>query len=134
MRFSLIALVSALVASVHGGLQYKGADISSLTMLERAGKQYKSSSGAVTKLEVLLKNAGANSVRQRIWVNPSDGNYNLDYNIQLSKRAKAAGLSVYLDLHLSDTWADPSHQVRRLAILKRCCADPAGYTRSLGRL
>lgn len=49
-------------------------------------------------------------IRQRVWVNPSDGIYNLDYNIALAKRAGNAGLSVYLDLHLSDTWADPSHQ------------------------
>lgn len=48
--------------------------------------------------------------RQRVWVNPSDGIYGLDYNIALAKRAGNAGLSVYLDLHLSDTWADPSNQ------------------------
>lgn len=47
---------------------------------------------------------------QRVWVNPSDGIYNLDYNIALAKRAGNAGLSVYLDLHFSDTWADPAHQ------------------------
>lgn len=43
-------------------------------------------------------------------MNPSDGIYNLDYNIALAKRAGNAGLSVYLDLHFSDTWADPGHQ------------------------
>lgn len=46
------------------------------------------------------------------WVNPSNGVCNLDYNVQLAKRVKAAGMSVYLDLHFSDTWADPGHQVR----------------------
>lgn len=35
-------------------------------------------------------------------MNPSDGIYDLDYNIALAKRAGNAGLSVYLDLHLSD--------------------------------
>ncbi|MCJ1446982.1 MAG: hypothetical protein MMC23_007490 [Stictis urceolatum] len=110
MRLSFITGAAALVASVDGALQYKGADLSSLLMLEKSGKTYKSSSGTVTPLETLFKNAGGNSVRQRVWVNPSDGNYNLDYNLQLSKRVQAAGLSVYLDLHLSDTWADPSHQ------------------------
>lgn len=47
---------------------------------------------------------------QRVWVNPSDGIYDLDYNLALAKRAGNAGLSVYLDLHFSDTWADPGHQ------------------------
>jgi arabinogalactan endo-1,4-beta-galactosidase len=49
-------------------------------------------------------------VRQRVWVNPWDGNYNLDYNIQLARRAKAAGLGLYINFHYSDTWADPAHQ------------------------
>ncbi len=51
-----------------------------------------------------------NAVRQRVWVNPAGGNYGLDYNVALAKRARAAGLAVYLDLHFSDTWADPGHQ------------------------
>lgn len=81
-------------------------------MLEAQGKTYKTTGGVTTPLEKILSSSGVNSVRQRFWVNPSDGNYNLDYNLKLSKRAKAAGQSLYLDLHLSDTWADPSHQVR----------------------
>jgi arabinogalactan endo-1,4-beta-galactosidase len=92
-------------------LPYKGVDWSSLLIEERAGKTYKSTSGAVQPLETILKNNGVNTVRQRIWVNPSDGNYNLDYNIQLAKRAKAAGLQIYLDFHYSDNWADPGKQV-----------------------
>lgn len=43
-------------------------------------------------------------------MNPSDGVYNLDYALKLGARAKAAGLSVTLNLHYSDTWADPGHQ------------------------
>ncbi|KAK7716445.1 hypothetical protein SLS64_003599 [Diaporthe eres] len=79
-------------------------------MLEAQGKTYKTTGGVTTPLEKILASSGVNSVRQRFWVNPKDGNYNLDYNLKLSKRAKAAGQSLYLDLHLSDTWADPSHQ------------------------
>lgn len=83
-------------------------------MLEAQGKTYKTTGGVTTPLEKILSSSGVNSVRQRFWVNPKDGNYNLDYNLKLSKRAKAAGQSLYLDLHLSDTWADPSHQVREV--------------------
>lgn len=82
-------------------------------MLEAQGKTYKTTGGVTTPLEKILSSSGVNSVRQRFWVNPKDGNYNLDYNLKLSKRAKAAGQSLYLDLHLSDTWADPAHQVRQ---------------------
>jgi arabinogalactan endo-1,4-beta-galactosidase len=55
--------------------------------------------------------SGANTVRQPLWVNLSGGTYNLADNLKLAKRAKAAGLKVYLDMHFSDTWADPSNQV-----------------------
>jgi arabinogalactan endo-1,4-beta-galactosidase len=92
-------------------LTYRGADISSLLIEEGAGIRYKNLNGQTQPLENILKANGVNSIRQRVWVNPSDGHYNLDYNLKLAKRVKAAGMSIYLDLHFSDTWADPSHQV-----------------------
>ncbi|KAL5337026.1 Arabinogalactan endo-beta-1,4-galactanase A [Aspergillus crustosus] len=63
----------------------------------------------VTRAALTYRGAGISSLL-RIWVNPSDGAYNLEYNLELAKRVQAAGLSIYLDLHYSDTWADPSHQ------------------------
>ena len=96
--------------SIHAALPYRGVDWSSLLVTEKAGKTYKNTAGTTQPLETILKNAGVNIVRQRIWVNPSDGNYNLDYNIKLAKRAQAAGLQIYLDFHYSDTWADPGKQ------------------------
>jgi arabinogalactan endo-1,4-beta-galactosidase len=107
--FSLLALLFA--SSTLAALPYKGVDWSSLLIEEKAGKAYKNSAGTVQSLETILKSSGVNTVRQRIWVNPPDGNYNLDYNIKLAKRAKAAGLKVYLDIHYSDNWADPGKQV-----------------------
>jgi len=77
---------------------------------ERAKQTYKTASGTTQPLETILKASGVNIVRQRLWVNPSNGDYNLDYNLKLARRAQAAGLLVYLDMHFSDTWADPGHQ------------------------
>lgn len=91
-------------------LPYKGVDWSSLLVEERAGKTYKNSAGQTQPLETILKASGVNTVRQRIWVNPSNADYNLDYNLKLAQRAKAAGLKIYLDFHYSDTWADPGNQ------------------------
>ncbi|KAL4896477.1 putative arabinogalactan endo-beta-1,4-galactanase A [Aspergillus ambiguus] len=91
-------------------LTYRGADISSLLIEEDAGIAYKNLHGQTEALERILANSGVNSARQRVWVNPSDGSYDVDYNIELAKRVQAAGMSLYLDLHYSDTWADPSHQ------------------------
>lgn len=108
MRLTSVLLFAA---SALAALPYKGVDWSSLLIEEKAGKQYKNAAGVVQPLETILKASGVNTVRQRIWVNPSDGNYNLDYNLRLAKRAKAAGLKIYLDFHYSDSWADPGKQV-----------------------
>lgn len=106
---SLILAASALVADA--ALTFKGADWSSVVVEEEAGFSYKTTAGKSTSLEALLRSSGANTVRQRVWVNPVDGIYGLDYNIEIAKRAQAQGLGIYLDLHFSDTWADPGDQV-----------------------
>ncbi|KAI1820800.1 glycoside hydrolase family 53 protein [Xylaria intraflava] len=111
MLFSGFMTVAALaVAPVHGALTYRGVDWSSVLVEENSGISYQTTSGSTEPLETILKESGVNTVRQRVWVNPSDGSYDLGYNLQIAKRAKAAGLGVYLDLHFSDTWADPGHQ------------------------
>lgn len=104
VSFILTPLVSA-------SLQYRGADISSLLLEETSGISYKSVDGQSERLETILHNNGINAIRQRLWVNPPDSSYNLDYNLKLAKRMIAADMVIYLDMHLSDTWADPSHQV-----------------------
>ncbi|RAK88164.1 arabinogalactan endo-1,4-beta-galactosidase A [Aspergillus costaricaensis CBS 115574] len=103
-------LLSALPLLSSAALTYRGADISSLLIEEDAGISYKNLNGETQALEDILVNNGVNSIRQRVWVDPSDGSYDLDYNLKLAKRVQAAGMSIYLDLHLSDTWADPSDQ------------------------
>ncbi|KAJ4390804.1 hypothetical protein N0V93_004402 [Gnomoniopsis smithogilvyi] len=110
MRFSQVIGSLALARGLDAALTYKGVDWSSVVVEEDAGYTYKTTSGTTEPLETILKASGVNTVRQRVWVNPSDGIYGLDYNLELAKRAGDAGLSVYLDLHLSDTWADPSDQ------------------------
>jgi arabinogalactan endo-1,4-beta-galactosidase len=107
----LLTLLAALATTSLAALPYKGADWSSLLIEEAAGKSYKSPSGQTLPLETLLKTSGVNTVRQRIWVNPPNGDYNLEYNLRLARRAKAAGLKIYLDFHYSDNWADPGKQV-----------------------
>lgn len=101
-------LGGASVASA--ALTYKGVDWSSVEVEEAAGISYKTASGTTEALETILAASGVNTVRQRVWVNPSSGSYDLDYNLALAKRAKAAGLGLYLDLHFSDTWADAGDQ------------------------
>ncbi|KEY70068.1 hypothetical protein S7711_07854 [Stachybotrys chartarum IBT 7711] len=104
------SLVVACLVPACAALQYRGVDWSSVRVEENAGIRYTTTSGTQQPLEQILASSGVNSVRQRIWVNPAGGVYNLDYNIDIARRAQARGLDVYIDLHLSDTWADPAHQ------------------------
>lgn len=104
------SLLPFLLPCANAALTYKGVDWSSLLVEEAAGKSYKNTAGTTQPLEEILKNSGVTTVRQRIWNNPSNGDYNLAYNLKLAARAKAEGLGIYLDFHFSDTWADPGDQ------------------------
>ena len=103
-------ILPLLACTASAALQYVGADWSSLLVEERAGITYQDPSGTTQPLESILAASGVDTVRQRIWVNPADGNYDLEYNLELARRAAAAGLRVYLDFHYSDNWADPGKQ------------------------
>ncbi|QDS74448.1 hypothetical protein FKW77_006400 [Venturia effusa] len=96
-------------------LIWKTHDISSLLLEEQAGVKYRDLNGTTAPLETIIKNNGANSVKIRIWVAPPTGEYNLDYALKLAKRVKAAGLGIILNLHYSDSWADPAKQSKPAA-------------------
>ncbi|MEZ0346126.1 MAG: glycosyl hydrolase 53 family protein [Infirmifilum sp.] len=65
----------------------------------------------------IMASYGANCFRLRLFVNPKPrdewggftGN-NLSYTLLLARRVKAAGARLILDIHYSDTWADPGRQ------------------------
>jgi len=58
----------------------------------------------------ILKSAGMNYVRLRVWVNPASGYNNQAKVVAFGKQVKAAGLKLLVDFHYSDTWADPGKQ------------------------
>ena len=94
-----------------------GADISFINQLEANGAVYKDS-GITKDPFIILKQHGCNLIRVRLWNNPlweipyTNGALYSNVNdvVKTISRAKAAGMAVNLDLHYSDTWADPSHQ------------------------
>ena len=51
LKSSLLAVVAVLSNVAHGALTYKGADISSLIMLENQGKTFKTTAGVTQPLE-----------------------------------------------------------------------------------
>lgn len=94
-----------------------GADLSYVNAIEDAGGTYKDS-GRVKDPYAIFKSRGANTVRVRLWHNPqwqaglNEGRIysNLADVEKTIRRAKEAGMAVNLDLHYSDTWADPGNQ------------------------
>ncbi|MDX3247333.1 arabinogalactan endo-1,4-beta-galactosidase [Streptomyces sp. ME18-1-4] len=97
------------------GLSIKGADISSLAKSEAKGGVYRTASGATGDAVTILKNAGMNYARLKVWVNPADGYNNKTRVLAMAKRIKAAGQKLLVDFHYSDTWADPGAQSKPAA-------------------
>jgi arabinogalactan endo-1,4-beta-galactosidase len=95
-----------------------GADISFANQIEDYGGVFKAN-GQPEELYSILKTNGCNNVRVRLWHNPqwvktiADGKMYSDLaDVEKTmRRAKQAGMSVNLDLHYSDDWADPNKQL-----------------------
>ena len=94
-----------------------GSDLSFNNQLLNCGAVYRDS-GLIKDPFVILKSHGNNVVRIRLWNNPSwvaqynNGHIYSDLaDVEKTiKRAKDLGMAVNLDLHYSDTWADPANQ------------------------
>ena len=110
----VMGAVGAFVAGPAAALD-KGADVSWVSQEESAGYSFYSASGAKTDPFVLLKNAGVNTVRLRVWVNPSGGWCNGADTLYKAKRAQAQGQKIMLTFHYSDSWADPGLQTKPAA-------------------
>ena len=95
-----------------------GVDVSTALSLEESGVVFRDAAGTPTDLFRLLADAGVNSVRVRVWNDPYDaqgrgyggGNVDTTRAVAIGERAAAAGLSLLVDYHYSDFWADPARQ------------------------
>ena len=90
----------------------KGADVSWITEMEANGKKFYNGSGVEMDGIRLLQTLGANAVRLRVWVNPSNGWCNKNDLLVKAYRAHSLGMRILIDFHYSDTWADPSQQTK----------------------
>ncbi|MDD7319202.1 MAG: glycosyl hydrolase 53 family protein [Prevotellaceae bacterium] len=93
----------------------RGADISWCSEMEAAGMRFYNFNGQETDIFLLMKQIGMNAIRLRVWVNPETG-YGAwsDKADVLAKaqRAKQHGLSLMIDFHYSDYFADPGRQTK----------------------
>ena len=108
------ALPGVLLACAAGcasaGEFARGADVSWVSEMGAAGRQFYNHAGQQRDLFALLREQGLNAVRLRIWVNPTDGYNGIADTIAKAHRAQQAGLRIMLDFHYSDSWADPQQQ------------------------
>jgi len=97
----------------------KGADISWLPQMEASGYKFYNDQGVEQDCFQILKDHGINSIRLRTWVNPSDnpqsGHCSKDETVAMAVRAQKWGMRVMIDFHYSDSWADPSKQIKPAA-------------------
>jgi len=88
----------------------KGADVSWLTQMEASGYKFYNAKGTETECMHLMRDLGFNSIRLRVWVNPTDGWCNKQDVLVKALRARRLGMRLMIDFHYSDSWADPSQQ------------------------
>ncbi len=93
----------------------KGADISWCTEMESSGIKFYSAAGVQTECTALMKSLGMNSIRLRVWVNPTGGWNNKEDVLAKALRAKNLNMRIMIDFHYSDSWADPGKQIKPAA-------------------
>ncbi|MGA2382627.1 MAG: glycosyl hydrolase 53 family protein [Gemmatimonadales bacterium] len=116
----LVSLAACSTPPAHPGSAapqrpfYLGADISYIDAADRFRGRFPTyqDNGVPGDEMTILKNHGWNAFRLRVFVSPvrEAPDNSLANTIPLARRIKQAGAIFLLDIHYSDTWADPQHQ------------------------
>ncbi len=109
-----------------------GADLSFLAQAEARGTQFKENGTVKPGLEIFHEH-GYGWIRLRLFHAPKDLPNNFDYTLSLARHAKAMGYKFLLDLHYSDTWADPAKQFTPKAWEGKPHAELVGLVREYTR-
>lgn len=115
----------------------KGADISWASEMEAGGVKFKCIDGGQAALLDVLKECGFNAIRLRVWVNPYKGWSGKEDVVAVAKKVQAAGMSLMIDFHYSDFFADPGRQTIPAAWeadkndLSKMCTHVADHTKAV---
>jgi len=93
----------------------RAADMSFLPLIESENTIYYNASNQPESTLTTLKNAGCNTIRIRLWKNPTVNQSGFNEVKTFAQRVKQAGMKVWLTVHYSDTWADPGAQTTPVA-------------------
>ena len=118
LRFSPLFCLLFLQTALFGQKFYFGSDLSYTNEMQDCGAVFKENNTPIDPFDLFAKH-GTNLARFRLWHTPSfydtlnaGKRYSDLADVRRSiVRAKAAGMDVLLDFHLSDFWADPSRQL-----------------------
>jgi arabinogalactan endo-1,4-beta-galactosidase len=112
----LVCLLSLAIGAPRPALAQTyavGADVSFLGECELDGVVFKEG-GQPRDVLAILREHHYNWVRLRVFHDPSASAdrlpNDLNYTLALARRAKSMGFHLLLDLHYSDSWADPGKQ------------------------
>ncbi|MGC4031373.1 MAG: glycosyl hydrolase 53 family protein [Tepidisphaeraceae bacterium] len=114
---TIIASLSLTAFAAAAGV-LAGADVSSLPDIERDGGLFRDQGKPDDEITILRRH-GCELFRVRVFVDPDPdpkknwgATQSLDSVRSLARRIKTAGGRLLLDIHYSDTWADPQHQTK----------------------
>jgi arabinogalactan endo-1,4-beta-galactosidase len=96
----------------------KGGDVGWLPQMEATGYKFYDADGIQKDCLQLLKDRGMNTIRLRVWVNPSNdkasGHCSKEETVAMAVRAQKMGMRIMINFHYSDSWADPGKQNKPL--------------------
>lgn len=88
-----------------------GADLSYVNEMLDCGAKFRFN-GEEKDPYALFANRGCQMVRLRLWHSPIFSDYSSLEDVKYAaSRASQLGMSILLDIHYSDSWADPGHQI-----------------------
>lgn len=90
----------------------KGVDASFIPEIRETNLVFYNTNNVKEDMLLTLKNAGVNTIRLRIWNNPTNTHSSLNEVKTFAAEVKKLGMKVWLTLHYSDTWADPGAQTK----------------------
>ncbi|MCE1188776.1 MAG: glycosyl hydrolase 53 family protein [Ignavibacteria bacterium] len=114
IHFITLLIITVLLSTLLPAQQFvSGVDVSFLPQIEMNGGSFRVN-GIISEPLSIYKSHGITYARLRLWKNPADHVNDLTSTVALAQRIRAAGMLLLLDLHYSDTWADPAHQTKPL--------------------
>lgn len=99
-----------------------GVDASMIKKVIDQGGIYYNLNGVEQNVFEILADAGVNYMRVRVWNDPfspiglqGGGDMTIEQAFWIAREARRVNMRIILNLHYSDTWADPEHQVKPYA-------------------